>query len=163
MQSLCFCISFSREIIYKDTTRNEYHATTWLFICKSLYLNIVTSITVFFWGGYQYSILLTESELHLLCYISATIDLRLGWSTKTLLTYRQIRVNDTCSLIVGDESCPMSKTYNLWSRFIGLGWGGDEGGGDTWDEDNYISICKIILAIGKKKLTIEYSWFFFFW
>lgn len=55
----------------------------------------------------------------------------------------------------------MSKTYNLWSRFIGLGWGGDEGGGDTWDEDNYISICKIILGYWEKKLTIEYSWFYF--
>lgn len=103
MQSVCFSIwiLFSREIIYKDTTRNEYHATTWLFICKSLHLNMyfVYLYHSIFFKEYQYSILLTESELSILCYISATIDLRLGWSTKTLLIYRKIRANDTCSLI----------------------------------------------------------------
>lgn len=55
----------------------------------------------------------------------------------------------------------MSKIYNLWSWFIGLGWGGDEGGGDIWDEDNYIFICKIIFGYWEKKFIIEYLWFYF--
>lgn len=128
---------------------------------KAFYFQI-TAFEVFF-KEYQNSILLTESEFSLLSYISASTDFRLGCNTKSLnLIYKSVPIIHVPKYFLRNSrwwNLPLNKNYNLWRRFKGWGGGGDKGGFDTRDEDNYIYISKIIYW--GNKLTKEYQCFSF--